>query len=94
MGNMDPMTVWPIDEMSQGGNNQSIISMGESPLQLYAMRSEEDPQYHEVFLSWATQGTPNAMFDLAPSVMKGSNCTYAGNALNGAVVYFQCFFDC
>ena len=94
MGNMGATTIFPIDGMISGGNNQSIIPVGQSPLTIYSMLSMEDPNYRVIYLEWAVPGTPSTSFDAAPAARTGTDCNFAGTATNGAVVYFEWFIDC
>ncbi|KAM0802268.1 hypothetical protein BDR22DRAFT_843976 [Usnea florida] len=92
MGNMDSTTIYPIDAMVPGGNNQSIIPVGGSPLTLSVMLGTVPPN-REMFLSWAGPGMPSTSFDTSPPA-GGSDCNAAGTATNGAVTYVEWFIDC
>ncbi|KAF6220388.1 hypothetical protein HO133_003520 [Letharia lupina] len=107
MGNMSPTTVWPLDGMrspADDSKNQSVIQMGGSPLQLWALEAE-DPNYSMVYMRWVTPPhhlsaplndttIPQVSFDPNPKMINTETCSSAGTALNGAVVYFICYFAC
>ena len=107
MGNMPVTSVWRLDDMGLDqttAEDTPAVLMGGSQLQLWAM-SAENPSYSVVYLRWATPpytislpmndtAIPQVMFDLSPNINAGDNCVSAGDATNGAVVYFICFFPC
>ena len=108
MGNMYATTVSPIDVQKQGNAVNASMTMDGSPLLLQA--DVFTPHFAQVTLLWATPPLdPNnqaiwsdpkvqveifdpASSDLASQARNG--CMDAGNALNGAVRYAQCIFDC
>ena len=93
MGNMPATKVYPLDAEVPGGNNQSIVQMGGSPLTLSAM-IDTNPSYSDVTLVWGIPGNPQGWFDPTPGAGPGTNCNSAGTATDGEVTYFECTFHC
>ena len=105
MGNIGPVTMWPIDAMEALDDNvRALMPMGGSDLLVRAERSNSptnamvsfvwalppwDPNNSSI---WDDESAPHAMFD--PTVAARGDCVDAGIALNDTVRYVQCFFDC
>ena len=103
-------TVFPLDKMKFGKTDQEeepVILMGGHPLQLHTTLSSEDPNSSHTFLLWATpprdpnnsttwldSGAPMVSYDSGAKVPGGDGCEPYGTALDGAVIYFECYFDC
>lgn len=110
MGNMNAFGIWPIDAILDGGTtseNEPVVDMGGSPLQLHAMTSPENPSSTQVFLVWATPPrdpnnsttwldptTPKAMFDPGLGLNTGNDCSLANIATSSPVLYLTCSFKC
>lgn len=109
MGNMGAgAKVWPMDNdrsAENGGSTNSITQMGGYALQLYAMLAT-NPAHAQVNLAWfnpphtfgaplgADSSLPQMSFDTTPGGASFGSCYPAGNATNGAVIYFQCVLHC
>ena len=107
MGNLYATTMWPIDGAEAPGNNVGAsMQMGGSDLLIQAQLSTTPPAA-EVQLRWVLAskkdpwisnagqdpGLPSAIYDPASSG-SGDNCVESGRALDGAVRYVICFFEC
>ena len=104
MGNLYATTMWPIDAAESPSNNVGItMLLGGSNLLVQAELST--PPSSTVKLVWVLppgdskspgvwqdNSLPNAMYD--PATKGGFDCSESGSALDGAVRYVICFFDC
>lgn len=106
----DGTKVFPLDGKHDGesfAQDTPVVLMGGSPLQLHTTLSSEDPNSFHVFLVWATPprdpkdpttwldpATPLVTFDSGAKVPGGDGCEPYGTASDGAVIYFECYFDC
>lgn len=103
-----PMDVMPVGKTIYPGE-EPVITMGGHPLLLSASKSSENPHYSSVTLFWATPPrdpnnpaswlwlnatTPQAMFDPGKETSTDAGCELYGTASGGAVIYFECYFDC
>ena len=93
MGDMKAETVWPVDAQQPNTSVAVTLLMGGSFLTIAPELSSYDPRISHVTLEWKNAATQIVDFDYAAPHF-GDNCTDAGNALNGAVRYVTCFFDC
>ena len=102
MGNMWATTVSPLNVQKPGNPINASMAMGGSPLLLQT--EVFTPPFAQATLVWATPpldpnnpdiwADPKAQAKTFDPASGGGDCIDAGNALNGAVRYAQCLFDC